>query len=45
MNYLTQERLEVNSKAEQHSRLKQEAWDFKASLGYMVILGGQEEPK
>lgn len=44
MNYLTQERLDVNSMAGQHLRLKQEDWEFKASLGFMVILG-QEEPK
>lgn len=29
----------------QHSRLKQEDWEFKASLGYMVIIGGQVKPK
>lgn len=45
MNFLTQERLGVSSMAEQPSRLKQEDWESKASLGYMVILGGQKEPK
>lgn len=38
-------RPDINSMVGQHLRLKQEDWLFKASLSYMVIIGGQVKPK